>query len=296
MLLQKDVKVLIQGITGKEGQKAAKAMLDYGTNVVGGVRPGKAGQTVEGRPVFDSVKDAIDVLGPIHTSMICVPPQAAKDAILEAIDNGIPHIYVFTERIPIQDTACCLAEAKEKNIQIIGPSSMGYIVPGVGRIGLIGGSAEQLDELYHPGSIGVVSRSGGMTNELCWQIKQAGLGQSMAMHIGGDVLVGTTYADALRMLEQDEKTKAVILFGEHGGRYEFEIVDLIKKKQFTKPLAVCIGGDFTQTLPEGVPIGHAGAIVAKGQGVAEKVAALREVGAMIAERYEDLVELVKPYT
>ncbi|MBI5728897.1 MAG: CoA-binding protein [Candidatus Magasanikbacteria bacterium] len=329
ILLSEKTKVLIQGITGKEGQKAVKAMSDYHTQVVCGVTPKKGGQEVEGRPVFNSVKEALSVIlspprrafgetggtkDPLNqterdssatpagaqndklanvVSAVYVPPFAAKAAILEAVEAGIPLINIIVERIPIKDTAYCLAAAKEKNIRIIGPSSLGFIVPGVGRIGVVGGPL--VNEIFQPGSIGVISRSGGMTNELSWQIRKGGLGQSAAVHVGGDLLMGTTYADLLLLFEKDEQTKAVVIFGEHGGSYEFEIVEAIKKKEFTKPLAIYIGGKFANVFPEGMNVGHAGAIVARGQGAAEKEAALASVGVKIAERYEDLVELVKPY-
>lgn len=293
MLLNTNSKVLIQGITGKEGAKAAQAMLAYHTNVVGGVTPKKGGQEVEGKPVFNSIGEAVAALGPLDVSAIYVPPFAAKAAMLEAIENNIPLINVITERIPIQDTAYALAAAKEKNIRILGPSSLGFIVPNVGRIGVVGGPL--VDEIFQPGSIAIISRSGGMTNEVSWQVRQAGLGQSAAVHVGGDLLMGTTYGDLLQLFEADPATKAVILFGEHGGSYEFEIVDLIKNKKFTKPLAVYVGGKFANTLPEGMNIGHAGAIVERGKGAAEKEAALRSVGVHIAEHYEQLIDLIKPF-
>lgn len=293
ILLDANTKVLIQGITGKEGQKAVKAMSDYHTKVVCGVTPNKGGQEVEGRPVFSSVKSALEKFPDVTTTAIYVPPFAAKAAILEAVENNIRLINIIVERIPIKDTAYCLAAAKEREARIIGPSSLGFIVPGVGRIGVVGGPL--VEEIFQPGSIGVISRSGGMTNELSWQIRKAGFGQSTAVHVGGDLLMGTTYADLLKLFEKDDQTKAVALFGEHGGSYEFEIVDCIKKKLFTKPLAVYIGGKFANLFPEGMNVGHAGAIVARGQGAAEKEAALKQVGVMIADRYEDLVELVKPY-
>ncbi len=271
-------------------------MESYHTQVVGGVTPNKGGQEVEGKPVFNMVKEALAVI-PAKAgiqdvvSAIYVPPFAAKAAILEAIDNDIPLISVIVERIPIKDTAYCLAAAKEKNIRIIGPSSLGFIVPGVGRVGVVGGPL--VDEIFTPGNIGVISRSGGMTNELSWQIRRAGLGQSTAVHVGGDLLMGTAYADLLRLFEADEQTKAVVIFGEHGGSYEFEIVEAIKNREYTKPLAIYIGGKFAQLFPEGVNIGHAGAIVERGKGAAEKEAALRAVGVHIADRYEDLAELAK---
>lgn len=293
ILISKDTKVLVQGITGKEGQKGAKAMLDYGTQVLCGVTPKKGGQEVEGKPVFNAISEAMAQFPDVNTAVVYVPPFAAKAAILEAIENNIALINVFVERIPIQDTAYCLAAAKEKNIRILGPSSLGLVVPGVARLGVMGGPL--VNEIFKPGSIGVISRSGGMSNELSWQLSKNGLGQSAVVHVGGDLIMGTTYADLLRLFEKDETTKAVMIFGEHGGSYEFEIVDLIKNKEYTKPLAIFIGGKFANMFPEGMNIGHAGAIVERGKGAAEKEKALSDVGVMIAERYEDLVELVKPY-
>jgi succinyl-CoA synthetase alpha subunit len=265
--------------------------MDYHTDVVCGVTPGKGGQNAEGKPVFNSVKEAKEEFPDVTVAAIYVPPFAAKAALLEAIDNDIPLINTIVERIPIQDTAYCLAAAREKGIRIIGPSSLGLISPGIGRIGVVGGPL--VDEIFQPGHVGIISRSGGMTNEISWQVRQAGLGQSTAVHVGGDLLMGTTYADLLRLFEHDEQTKSVILFGEHGGSYEFEIVEAIEKKEFTKPLAIYIGGKFANTLPEGMNIGHAGAIIERGKGAAEKEKALSEVGVLIAERYEDLVTLIK---
>jgi len=293
ILITKNTKVLVQGITGKEGQRSTKAMLDYGTNVVSGVRPGKGGEEVFGVPVFNTVSEAMEKFPDINTSVIYVPPFAIKKAMLEAIDNNIKTINTISERVPIQDTAYYLAAAKEKDIRIIGPSSLGYISPGIGRIGVVGGPL--VKEIFKPGSVGAISRSGGMTNELAWQIRKAGLGQSTVVHVGGDLLMGTTYADLLRMFEKDEQTKVVVIFGEHGGSYEFEIVNLIKNKEYTKPLAIYIGGKFANVLPEGMNIGHAGAIVERGKGAAEKEKALSEVGVMIANTYEELVELAKPF-
>ena len=291
ILINTQTRVLIQGITGKEGSRAARSMCAYGTDVAAGVTPGKGGLEVDGKPVFNSIKEALDVIPGITATMISVPPNAAKNAILEAIQHSIPLITILTERIPIQDTAFCLAAAREKNITIIGPSSLGVLSPGAGRIGIIGG--EQVGEIFTPGSIGIISRSGGMTNELSWCVRQAGLGQSTVVHVGGDLLLGTSYADLLLLFEEDSDTRAVIVFGEHGGSYEFEIIPLIEEKKFTKPLAVYVGGKFASTLPEGLNIGHAGAIIARGSSAQEKESALRETGVMIAERPENLIGLVK---
>jgi len=293
ILISKNTKVIVQGITGKEGQKAARAMLDYGTNVIAGVRPGKAGEMVEGVRVFDTVQDICNTYGNADlVSAIYVPPFAAKTAMMEAIDAHISQINVIVERVPIKDTAYCLAAAREKNIQIIGPSSLGYIAPSIGRIGVVGGPKDLVNEIFFPGNIGIISRSGGMTNELSWQVRQAGLGQSTAVHVGGDLLMGTTYVDLLRLFQADDDTTAVMLFGEHGGSYEFEIVDLIQNGEFSKPLVVFVGGTFANTLPEGMNIGHAGAIVERGKGAKEKADALRSVGVLIAERYEDMVGMI----
>ncbi len=295
ILINKNTKVLVQGITGKEGQKAAASMREYGTQVVAGVRPGKGGEIIEGIPVFNSVAEALDTFPEISTTTIYVPPFAAKQAILEAVENNISTINTIVERIPIQDTAYCLAAAREKNIRLIGPSSLGYISPGEGRIGVVGGPLELANQIFSPGSVGVISRSGGMTNELSWQIRKGGLGQSTAVHVGGDLLMGTAYADLLRLFEKDVQTKTVVIFGEHGGGYEFEVVEMIKNKEFTKPLAVYIGGKFANLFPEGMNIGHAGAIVGKGQSADEKESALKSVGVLIADTYEDLVVKIKPF-
>ncbi len=291
ILITKNTRVLVQGITGKEGLKAAKAMQDYHTQVLCGVTPGKGGQMAENWPVFNSVAEAKAQFPELNATAIYVPPFAAKTAIMEAIDNNIELINIIVERIPIQDTAYCLAAAKEKNIRLIGPSSLGFIVPEIGRMGVVGGPAVR--EIFTPGNIGIISRSGSITNELSWQVRQAGLGQSSAVHVGGDLLMGTTYADLLTLFEKDDETKAVIIFGEHGGSYEFEVAELIANKGFTKPLAIFIGGNFANSLPEGMNIGHAGAIVERGKGTTEKKAALSAVGVRIAERMEDLVALVK---
>ena len=293
MLIDKNSKVLIQGITGKEGLRAAERMINYGTHIVGGVRPGKGGEVVLGVPVFNSVKEAVDAIGFIDASAIYVPPFAAKEAIIEAIEAGIPLINCVVERIPIKDTAECIAIAKKHNAKILGPSSFGIMRPGICRLGVIGGPVELVDEIYQPGNVGIISRSGGMTNEISWQVRKHGMGQSNVVHVGGDLLMGMTYAEVLLEFEKDEQTKGVIIFGEHGGSYEFEIVELIKKKEFTKPLVIYIGGEFANSLPEGATIGHAGAIVEKGKGVKEKTKALEDVGVTVVKKYEDLAKEIR---
>ncbi len=293
ILLNNHLQVLVQGITGKEGARATAAMRAYGTDVVCGVTPGKGGLVVGGEiPVYNSVKEAIKTHPQIKTSVVYVPPSNAKSAILEAIAARIQLIIVVTERIPIKDTAECLSVAKKNGVEILGPSSVGTIAPGIGRLGMIGG--DNPEKIYTPGPIGVISRSGGMTNEISWILRRENLGQSTSIAIGGDYLIGLDYADLLLKFEHDTQTKGVVIFGEMGGNYESGIVDIIKKGLFTKPLAIFIGGRFGKNLPEGMPIGHAGALMERGHGsVEEKELALKDVGALIAEKYEDLPKLIK---
>jgi len=292
ILLDKATDVVVQGATGKEGKRVVAAMRAYGTRVSCGVTPGKGGTVSDDLPVFSDVRAACAAFPALNASVIVVPPFAAKEAILEAIEAGIPLISVMTERMPMRDAAYCFATAKEHGIRIIGPASLGIIVPGVGRLGVIGGPL--VDEIFTPGSVGVISRSGGMTNELSWSVRQAGLGQSAAVHVGGDSLLGTSYADALRLFEADPETEAVVVYGEQGGACEFEIASLVRKGQFTKPIAVHVGGDFAKALPEGAVVGHAGAIVRRGQSAADKAKVLSESGVLVAERFDDLVQSVKP--
>lgn len=292
ILLDKDIDVVVQGATGKEGRRAVVAMRAYRTRVSCGVTPGKGGTEADGLPVFATVREARAAFPRLNASVVVVPPFAAKEAVLEALDAGILLISVMTERMPLRDAAYVFAAAKERDARVIGPSSLGAIVPGVGRLGVIGGPL--VEEIYAPGNVGVISRSGGMTNELAWSVRRAGLGQSAALHVGGDSLLGTSYADALRLFEDDPETAAVVVYGEQGGACEFEIASLVRKRLFTKPIAVHVGGDFARNLPEGSVIGHAGAIVRKGQSAAEKGRALAEAGVLVAERFDDLVQSVKP--
>src|SRR3989338_4507853 len=237
ILLNEQTRVLVQGITGNTGRTATKLMLDYGTKVVAGVTPGKGGQEVEGVPVYNSVKEAIRNHPEINFSTIFVPPFAAKDSVIEAISNQIKMINILTEGIAISDTLQMLRYAQLNNCKIIGPSSIGIISSEVGRLGVIGGNDENLNKVYKKGNIGIISRSGGMTNETAWVVRQADLGQSTVIGIGGDLIIGTDYVDLLRMFEHDDQTKGVVIFGEPGGTYEEKIAEAVRKKEYTKPLA-----------------------------------------------------------
>lgn len=279
-------RLLIQGITGKEGVRACEAATSYHTRVVAGVTPGKGGQEVLSVPVYDSIQRAVARHPDINATAIYVPPVAAKDATLEAIAAGIPLINIMTERMPIGDTAYVLAAAREAGVRVVGPASLGIISAGLGRIGVAGGSNP--DEIYTKGAIGVISRSGGMMNEMSWQLRRNGIGISTAVHIGGDLLIGTSYADVLRLFQEDSDTHGVVLFGELGGDYEFEVADMVARGEFTKPLSAFVGGKFGAQLPEGMTIGHAGALIQHGRGsAASKEEALKKAGVIVVDSFEE---------
>ena len=292
ILIDNNTKVLVQGITGKEGAKATTQMLSYGTKVLAGVTPGKGGQEIEGLPVFDTVEEALNKFSEINTSFIAVPRQGAKDAILEAAAYKIPLINVLTEHLPITDTAYAVAYTREQGVKLVGPSSIGIISPGKAKLGSIGG--DNPDFSFTAGNIGVISKSGGMASEVSFILKKAGLGQSTVVGIGGDVIIGSTFADLMVEFEKDPETKAIVLFGEVGGTYEEEAAELIRNKGFTKPVAAFISGLFAETMPSGTALGHAGAIIEAGKGRrVNKVKALEEAGALVAEVPDDLPELLK---
>ncbi len=293
ILLDKNTKVLIQGITGTEGSRSAELMVQYGAIVPAGVTPGKGGQQVHGIPVYNSVKEAC-ANHEINASFVVVPPMFAKSAVFEALDNSIPFVLVFTENVPLHDAAAMIAKAREKNAVLIGPASVGMISPGLSCIGPIGGLPDMVEKIYKKGSVGIISKSGGMTNETAWVVRQAGLGQSTVVGIGGEMLIGSTYADLLKLFEKDKETKAVVAFGELGGTYEDEIAEVLKNKEFTKPIAVFIGGKFAENLPAGIQFGHAGAIIERGRGKpSEKMEKLRRAGALIANYHHEIGNVIR---
>ncbi|MEX0649593.1 MAG: succinate--CoA ligase subunit alpha [Candidatus Andersenbacteria bacterium] len=294
ILVDQNTISLIQGITGHEGSRAASEMLHYKTAVVAGVTPGKGGQkTKHGIPVYNSIKEALHYHPTVNTSLVAVPAQFAADAAMEAIWNDIPLVNILTEKIPVADVAKVIALGKERNVRVVGPSSVGIISPAKAKIGAIGAS-ELVDRVFKKGAIGIISKSGGMTAELSRIITAAGLGQSTAIGIGGDVLLGTTFVDCAHLFEKDSQTKAIVVFGEVGGTYEEELADAILKKEITKPIVALIAGDFSRSLPQGTVLGHAGAIVSKGKGSAKsKINALKKAGVQIATTPEDIPVLLK---
>ena len=275
ILVNRETRILIQGITGKQGSQACREILSYGGNVIGGVTPGKGGQEVEGLPVFDTVEEAIAALGAVDVSMVYAPPMLVYEAGMEAVENEVPLIHLFAENVPIFDVCRILSKASKNNVRILGPNSVGAISPGEGKIGSIGGPNP--DAVFSKGPVGVMSKSGGMCSELGNLITHGGYGQSTVVGVGGDLLIGTTFSDLLLDFEEDTQTKAVVAFGEYGGTAEIEATNLIKEGKFTKPFIVFLAGRFAESLPKDTALGHAGAIVGLGSTIDEKVKNLKFV-------------------
>jgi succinyl-CoA synthetase alpha subunit len=283
VLVDKNTRLVVQGITGKEGTFHTKQMVEYGTRVVGGVTPGKGGTTHEGIPVYNTVADAVREAG-ANASVIYVPPPFAADAIMEAADAGLPLVVCITEGIPALDMVKVHEYLSTRQTRLIGPNCPGIISPGKCKIGIMPG------HIHKEGRIGVVSRSGTLTYEAVGQLTALGLGQSTAIGIGGDPIIGTTHTDALALFQADDETDGIVMIGEIGGTAEEDAAGFAKKN-VTKPIVAFIAG---QTAPPGRRMGHAGAIIAGGKGTAaEKMKALEDAGIRVVQSPADIGQAMK---
>ena len=286
ILVNKETRLICQGITGKAGEFHSTQCKEYGTNLVGGVTPGRGGQTAVGAPVFDTCVEAVEKTG-ANATMIFVPPPFAADSIMEAADAGIELIITITEGIPVVDMVRAVAylKAHRPNVRLIGPNCPGVITPGQCKIGIMPGY------IHKPGRVGVVSRSGTLTYEAVWQLTSLGIGQSTCVGIGGDPVNGTSFSDVLRMFEADPDTDAIMMMGEIGGNAEEEAAALKKAGVITKPMAAFIAG---QTAPPGKRMGHAGALISGGADTAEaKLAIMEECGIKVTRNPSEMGRLLK---
>ena len=287
IFIDKSTTVLVQGITGKEGAFWTKHMLDLGTQVVAGVTPGKAGQTVEGIPVYNTVKEALNH-HQVEASMLFVPPRLTKDAVFEALASGIKKVVTIADGIPLHDMIRIRQAAKDHQALVVGGNTSGVISP---EEAMMGSFPHWIERVYKKGNVGVMTRSGSLTNEVTAMIVERGYGVSTLIGVGGDPVPGTRFAEMLPYYQADDETKAVVIIGELGGTMEEEVAEAIEKGLFTKPLVAFLGG---RTAPKGQKMGHAGAIITGGKGsVEDKIIALEAVGALVAKRPRLVGELLE---
>lgn len=289
ILITPQKKVIVQGITGREGTVRTRLMKSYHTQIVAGVTPGKGGLTVEDIPVFDSVLAARESVGEIDISVIFVPATLVKDAALEALYAGVKLLVIVPDRVPIYDVMEIDHVARSRDANFIGPNTLGILSPENGVLGMMGGSASSAREWFFPGPVGITSRSGGITTSMAYYLAKAGIGLSTMVHVGGDAIVGMPHAEVLKQFERDPQTEAVVMFGEIGTTQEENAADLIEQGKFTKPLIAYIGG---RAAKKGTRFSHAGAIIEGERGTYDsKIARLREVGAHIVESFGDIPKI-----
>ena len=296
ILLSGDFTFIVQGITGREAVNLTRECLEYGSRVVGGVTPGRKGREVHGVPVFDTVAQALAHHGgPIDGSVVTVPPAFTRDAVFEAIENGIGLLVVVTERIPRRDVAEMVELAGMRGARIIGPNCLGVIVPDVCKMGGIGGPARDARKAYARGPIGVMSRSGGMTTEISSTLTAAGLGVSTAVSIGGDAIIGSTYAELMPLFEADPETEAIVIYTEPGGRMEAQLAEWVNERASRLPIVAFMAGRFMDSEEmKGMSFGHAGTIVeGKEDTATEKIARLEAAGIPVVERIDEIPGAVK---
>ena len=292
ILIDKDTTFIVQGITGREAISLTRENLAYGSKIVGGVTPGRAGRDVYGVPVYDCVRD-ITGKTKVNGSVVCVPPKFARDAVFEAIENGIEIIVIVTERIPRLEVAQMVELAKLRGARIIGPNCLGIITPEEVKMGGVGGPADDTRKAYTKGSVGIMSRSGGMTTEIANTLTAAGLGQSTAVSIGGDAIIGTTYSELMPLFEADPETQAIAIYSEPGGRMEAELAQWVQTNNSRLPIVAFMAGRFMDEMP-GMRFGHAGTIVeGKADTTVDKIERTQKAGISVAERIEEIPALIR---
>ncbi|MDG2306970.1 MAG: succinate--CoA ligase subunit alpha [Candidatus Binatia bacterium] len=293
ILIRKDTPFIVQGITGREAVNLTRENLDYGAKIIGGVTPGRAGRDIYGVPVFDCVRDVVEKVGQPQGSIISVPPKFTVDAMIEALENDIKLIVVVTENIPRGEVAQAVELAALRGARIIGPNCLGIISPGEAKMGGVGGPAANTRQAYTKGPIGIMSRSGGMTTEIASTLTAAGMGQSTCVSIGGDAIVGTSYAELMPLFEADPETKAIAIYSEPGGRMEAELAEWVKEHNSRLPIVAFMAGRFMDEM-QGMRFGHAGTIVeGKEDTTAEKIERMEAAGISVAERIEEIPDLLK---
>ncbi len=291
ILIDENTRVLVQGITGREGMARTKLMKEYGTNVVAGVTPGKGGQEVLGVKVYDTVKEAVKETGGIDASAIFVPAPLVKGAAIEAIEAGVKFLVIVPDRVPVHDVLEIVSAARQNGASFIGPNTLGILSVDKAVMGMIGGRAASAKKWFKQGFVGVTSRSGGITSAISYYIAREGIGLSTIVHIGGDSVVGLPHPEIVKRFEADPQTKLIVMFGEIGGTQEERVAEMIKNGEVKKPLVAYIGGKGAK---EGTRFSHAGAIVEGGRGSYDsKVEALKEAGAYVVENFMDIPNVVK---
>ncbi|MCS5620069.1 MAG: CoA-binding protein [Myxococcota bacterium] len=293
ILINRNTSFIIQGITGREAVSLTRENLEYGANIIGGVTPGRAGRDIYGVTVFDCVRDVVEAKGQPEGSIVSVPPKFTKDAVFEALENGIKIIVIVTENIPRKEVAQMVELANLRGARIIGPNCLGLISPGEAKMGGVGGPAANTRQAYTKGNIGVMSRSGGMTTEIASTLTAAGLGQSTCVSIGGDAIVGTTYSELMPFFEADPETHAIAIYSEPGGRMEAELAEWVKVNNSRLPIVAFMAGRFMDEM-QGMRFGHAGTIVeGKEDTTADKIERMEAAGISVAERIEEIPDLIR---
>ena len=293
ILINKDTSFIIQGITGREAVSLTRENLAYGAKIIGGVTPGRAGRDIYGVKVYDCVRDVVEHEGQPEGSIVSVPPKFTRDAVFEALENGIKIIVIVTENVPRREVAQMVALADLRGARIIGPNCLGIISPEEAKMGGVGGPAENTRQAYMKGNIGVMSRSGGMTTEIASTLTAAGLGQSTCVSIGGDAIVGTTYSELMPFFEADPETEAIAIYSEPGGRMEAELAEWVKRNDSRLPIVAFMAGRFMDEM-QGMRFGHAGTIVeGKEDTTADKIQRMEAAGISVAERIEEIPQLLQ---